>query len=223
MARNTNNFVRLYDIFDNPSFLDYEENSEFLEWYSTEGSKRISELTRQLRSFLNYKSAVIRLRFSNTQKGDTILKKDLKIKWESEFFSLCSQYAHLLKKIGLEERTVKEKILILMERVKTQPNNFEITLLKKINLLGGEIWKIHHVLSELEIHQYPRFFLMAIKIASILCSVENAFFWPFSCFYEELKTSYLQLEKELSGLLQLNGEEQFEVKKKKRREGILEC
>ncbi len=96
MARNTNNFVNIYDIFDNPSFLDYEENSEFLEWYSTEGSKRISELTRQLRSFLNYKSVVIRLRFSKTQEDDIILKKDPKIKWETEFFSLSSQYANLL-------------------------------------------------------------------------------------------------------------------------------
>jgi len=222
MVRNTNNFISLYDIFDNPSFLDYEENSEFLEWYSTEGSKRISELTRQLRSFLNYKSAVIRLRFSKTQESNIILKKDPKIKWETEFFSLSSQYANLLKMIGLEERTVKEKILILMERVKTQPNNLEIDLLKEINLLGSKIWKIHHILSELEIHNYTRFFLMVIKIASILCSVENAFFWPFSSFYEELKTNYLQLEKEISGLLQLNGEEQFEAKKKKRREGILE-
>lgn len=222
MSRNKNNYVSLHDIFGNNSILDYEENLEFLEWYSTEGSERISELSRQLRSFLNYKSKIIRFRFSKTQESDDILKKDPIIKWENELFSQSSRHAKLLNTIGVEEITVKEKILILMEKVKIQPNNFEINLLKKIKLLGGEIWKILHILSELEIHCYPRLLQMAIRIASFSCGAESAFFWPFSHFYEELKINYLKLEKELSGLLQLKEDEQFEVKKKRRRVKILE-
>lgn len=222
MTKNSNNFVGFHDIIDNPSLLDYEEDSEFLEWYSMEGSKRISELSRQLHSFLNYKSAIIRFRFSGSREGDNALKKDPIMKREGELFSLSSRYATLLKMIGVEGRTVTEKILILMERVKAQPNDFEINLLKEIKQLVDEIWKIFHILSESEIHHHPRLLQVAIKIASISCSVESAYFWPFSRFYEELKKNYLQLEEELSGLLRLNGEKHFEARKKKRRVRIIE-
>ena len=222
MERNDNNFDGLPDMFEDLSFLAYEEDSEFLEWYSIEGSEKISELSRQLRSFFNYKSAVIRYRFSGIRDGDNVPKKDSIMKKESELFSLSSQYIKLLKKIGLEERSVKEKILILIERVRTQPNDFEKNLLKDIKQLAGQIWKILHIISELEIHHHPRLLHSAIKIANILCSAEDAFFWPFSYFYEELKKNYQQLEKELSGILQLNEVEQIEAKKKRRKESILE-
>ncbi len=222
MTKYNNNFVSLHDIFDDPSLLDYEEDSEFLEWYSIEGSERISELSRQLRTFFNYKSVIIRFRYSRTWEGDNTPKKDLIMKWEGELFSLSSRHAMLLKSIGVEDRAVAEKILILMERVKVQSNNFEINLLKEIKQLGGEIWKILHILSELEIHRHPKLLQVAIKIACILCSAESAFFWPFSRFYEELKLNYLQLEEELSGLLQLNGAEQLKAREKKRRVRILE-
>ncbi len=222
MIEFNNNFVDLHDIFDGPSHLEHEEDSEFLEWYSMEGSERISELSRQLRTFLNYKSTIIRLRFSRTRECDNTLKKDSIMKWEGELFSLSSRYATLLKIIGVEGRTLTEKILILMERIKAQPNDFEINILKDIKQLGGEIWKILHSHSELEIHHHLQLFQMTIKIASILCSAESALYWPFSCFYEELKRNYLQLEKELSGLLQLNGEEQVESEKNKRQVRLLE-
>ncbi len=222
MKENFNNFISLHDIFDKPSLLDYEEDSEFLEWCSMEGFERISELSRQMRTFLNYKSAIIRFRYSETREGDNTFKKDSIMKWEGELFSLASRHASLLKGIGIEERTVREKLYILIERVKAQPNDFEKNLLKGIKQLGGKIWKILHALSELEIHHHPWLFHMAIKIACISCSAESALFWPFSHFYEELKRNYLQLEKELSGLLQLSGEEQFEAKKKMRRVRILE-
>ncbi len=51
MGENWNNLDGFHDLFNDHSLLDYEENSEFLEWYSMENSKKISELSRQLRTF----------------------------------------------------------------------------------------------------------------------------------------------------------------------------
>ena len=102
------------------------------------------------------------------------------------------------------------------------PSNHEINLLKEIKQLGSEIWKKLHIISELKIHNRPQLLNIAIQIASILSSAENAFFWPFSNFYEELKLSYLQIEGELSGLLQVNEDEQFNFKKKVEQVRILE-
>lgn len=216
MTKNSNNLVDLHNFFSNPSFFDYKEDSGFLEWYSIEGDTRISELSRQLRSFLNYKSAIIRFRFSESSEADKTLKKDPIMKWEGELSSLFSRYATLLKMIGVEGGIIEKEILILIEKVKAQPNGLEINLLKEIKHLGVEIWKRLHILSEFEIHHYPRLLNVAIKIAAILCNAEGAFFSLFSDFYGELKQSYLQLEGELSGLIRLNEDDQFKEKKNKR-------
>lgn len=222
MTKTGNSLVDLHDIFSNNSLLDYEEDSKFVEWYLIEGSMRINELSRQLRSFLNYKSAIIRFRYSNSSEVDNVLKKEPIIKLESELSSLFHRYANLLKMIGVEDGIITEKMLILIEKVKGQPYDFEINLLKEIKHLGVEIWKKLHILSEFELHSHPQLLNVVIKIAGILCSAEGAFFSLFSDFFGELKQSYLQLEVELSGLLHLNEEVQFKEKKKKRRVRIVE-
>jgi len=222
MTKNIKNTDGLYDSFISPSFLEYDMDFEFLEWYSLEGSERISELSRQLRTFLNYKSSIISLRFSRSQKEGNIFKEDLLVKYRGEFFLVYSRYSILLKSIGVDEETIAEKIRILMEKVKIQPNDLEINQLKEIKYLGEELWKNIHILSGFEFHSHSRLLHMAIKIACILCTVEGVFFSLFSDFYGELKWSYLQLEKELSALLCLNENQQFKTKKKKRQVRILE-
>ena len=221
MVRDENNFESTLDIFEDLSFLNNETDSEFLEWYSIEGSNKINELSRQLRSYFNYKSAVIRYRFSDNKREGDIIKDPIKNR-ETELLSLFSLYIELLKKIGLIDRSVKDKILILIERVKAQPYDFEKDLLREIKQLGDQIWKYLHIISDLEIHNHPQLLQLAIKMANILCAAEDAFFWPFSRFYNELKSNYQQLEKELSEFTQLNEVEQIEVKKKPIKERILE-
>ncbi len=76
----------------------------------------------------------------------------------------------------MEKGTIAEKIRILIEKVKTQPNDLDINFLKEIKHLGGELWKNLHILSEFEIHYHPRLLQMAIKIACVLSSVEGVFF-----------------------------------------------
>jgi len=221
MTKTSNGLVDFHDIFSNTSLLDYDEDSKFIECYLVEGSMRIDELSRQLRTFLNYKSAIIRFRYSNSSEVDNILKKEPIMKLEFELSSLFHRYVNLLKKIGIEDGIIMEKVLILIEKVKAQPSGFEINLLKEIKHLGVEIWKRFHILSELELQSHPQLLNVVIRIAGILCNAEGAFFSPFSDFYRELKQSYLQLEVELSGLLHLNEEVQFKEKKKKRRVRIV--
>jgi hypothetical protein len=222
MEKNGNNIVDFQNPFNNLYFLDYETDSNFLEWYTLEGSERINELSRQLRTFLNYKSSIICLRFSGSQNHNQIIKNDNIIKQESELFSLSSRFTSLLKKIGVEEGGISEKIQTFIDKVKTQPKNLEIKLLKEIKMISSKIWKTLHILSEMELQNYYKLLNITIKLASILCNIEAVFFTTFSDFYSELKHNYLQLEKELSILLCLNEDEQFETKKKKKQVRILE-
>ncbi len=221
MVEHWNDEGEYYDSLNDPSLLDYEEDAEFCEWYSTEGSARISELSRQLRTFLNYKCAVIRARFSRERKDEGSLKKDPIMTLKNDLFSFCSRYTTLLNMIGVEGKTVTEKILILMARVKAHKKEFEINLLRELRQLGDDMWKIIHVLSECELHQHLQLLNITLKIAGILCSAESAIFWTFLRFYEELKLSYRQLDNEMSGLVRKNDEMQFNAKEKERKVKIL--
>ena len=89
-------------------------------------------------------------------------------------------------------------------------------------MLSSKIWKILHILSEVELKNYYQLLNITLKLVSILCSIEAVFFPIYSDFYSELKLNYLHLEKELSVLLCSNIDKQFVIKKNKKRVRILE-
>lgn len=222
MNNKSKNLVDIHELVSEPYLLDYEEESEFLDWCVLEGSEKISELSRQLRSYLNYKSAVIRFRFSKPREGLKAPKKSLILKFEGELSSLFSRYVTLLKIIGVEKGIIADNIHALMEKVRVKPNDFEIKLLKEIKYIGCEIWKIIHLLSNLEIYHHPQLLNIIIQIACFLCSAQSIFYLPFMEFYQELNLNYKQLEGEIASLLQLNEKNYFELKKDKKRVRILE-
>ena len=200
----------LYDIF-NDSLLGCEEDSEFIKRYSIEFPTQINKLSRHLRSILNYKNAVIQFRFSESSEVNKTGKNPF-LKWESQVSSNFHRYANLLNIIEAKEGKIANKIQILLEKAKYLPNHFEINLLKELKLIGSEIWKGLHILSEFEIHCNPHLLNKLTKIAGIICSADSAFSSLLSDFFKELRLSYLQLQRELSGLLLLNKE--FQIKEK---------
>jgi len=222
MTRNMLNLGDIYDSFNNSSFLEDNRDSEFLEWYNLEGSERIKELSRQLRTFLNYKSKITRLRFLRFKMYYKTLERNSISKREEELTSLYTRYSNNLLMIGIEDEAIAEKIRKLLQKAIIQPNNHEITLLKEIKHLGSKMWKILHILSEYELNLHPQVLHTAIKIACVLSSTEGLFFPLFSDFYAELKLSYLLLEKELSKLPQLNNTRQFKENERKKMVRILE-
>lgn len=200
--------------------LDYEENPEFFEWLSLEGSEKIDELSRQLRSFLNYKCSVIRLRYSKSNVIEPP-KKNIILKSEDELSILFSRYVKLLKEIGINEGNITEMIKTLIDQLKSQPNSYKLKTFKEIKSLSGEIWKKLHLLSEFEIHPHSSLLNIVIQIACVLCEIQGALYLPFLCFYEELKHNYTQLADELSILLQRDFKGNIKTKKNKERVKIL--
>jgi hypothetical protein len=196
-------------------YLEYDEENEFIEWYSIEGAERISELSRQLRTFINFKKAIIHLRFSRSKNHNRMSKDDLITKYESNLITSTLRFITLLKMVGIDDGVIVEKIRILINKLQKNPNKIEINQLKEINFLCNKIWKLLHILSELEINNHPQLISKAIKISSISCEVKNALFPLFSDFYSELKKNYLQLDNELSCLLRLKNKHYIKIKKKK--------
>lgn len=214
MTNLTDGLIDIYDISDNISLLETDVTSDFLDWYSLEGSNRIFELSRQLRSFLNYKYEIIRIRFSKSNRSEPInLKNPIKIR-ERDLALLFSQYSTLLEKIGIVDGKIAEKIIELMEKVKNKSLEIDIKHFKEIKILSKKIWNVLHILSELELHRHPRLLNVILQIASLLCSSESVYFSPFSDFYRELKLNYLQLEGEISNLIPIVDEMRKGKKKK---------
>ncbi len=222
MVEHWNDLNGFYGSLSDPSLLEEEEDSEFLEWIEMEGSERIDELSRQLNTFFNYKNSIIRLRFSGSREDDNISKKvDIVIRVK-KLYDLFSQYESLLEMIGAGEEPLVERIKHLMVKIIANPNTLEANLLKKIKKLGDELWIRLHKLSTLEFHHQPSILYKAVSIAEVLSNVQGAFFYPFTSFYGELKENYARLDEELSGLLPSNDSIRGEAKKMKRKVKILE-
>ena len=108
------------------SYLEFEDDDEFVEWYSIEGDERIKELSRQLRSILNYKRSIKFLRFSRSQSFTKTYNINVVNKNELKLNKSTSRLLTLLKMIGVEDGVISEKIQNLIIKFKTDPNEMEI-------------------------------------------------------------------------------------------------
>ena len=91
-------------------YLEFEEEDEFLEWYSIEGKNQIFELSRQLRTFLNYKKSMLHLRFSRNQIVYTYLQEAKIRQYERALNESSSQLVSLLKNLPLLNGDLSNKI-----------------------------------------------------------------------------------------------------------------
>lgn len=222
MAENEFCSLSLDDDFDGLTYLDEHVEDEALEWYSIEGAERIKELSRQVRTFLNYRTSLIYLRFSRSQKCDNVKNREIILKKERALNEATSKLLVKLKDIGVYNgNLINEKIQDLFKKIRNLPNNIDIKRLKSIKLTSRYIWELIHILSELEIHYHPRLFNRTMNIACITCEIQSTLFYPFSNFYYELKSNYLLLAKEITDLLNIGSEEKTSSVMNKKRVKVL--
>ena len=202
------------DFYDEP-YLEYEEENIFHEWYLIEGEERISELSRQLRTFFNYKQSIIHLKFSTPRNYTKNSHSELISRYENDLITHTSRFIVLLKNLGVKDGDIAEKIKKYTKKLNLNPERADIEKLQEINKYSKKIWEILHILSELGLYNNQSLLKNAIKISCISCTVKTALFPQFSNFYNELKKNYIQLEKELIGSHQFTKIEQLPAKEKK--------
>ena len=213
MSENNSNVNITYDLIENLGFIDADNDQNFLEWNFLQGSKKIRELSRQIRTLFNYKWVIIHQRYSNSLEFNDLQKNNELRKLKNELTSLFINFVSLIKNIRADEEDLGDKITNLMKIAYLKKNSHEIITLKKVKKLNAEIWIKIHIISEFE-NINLRLLNAILRIAEILCKVEIAFYKPFSTFYLELRISYLHLEKEVSIIL-LNKRESLPEKNKK--------
>lgn len=185
------------DLEDYNTFFEQSDDDYFSDWYSLEGNENLNELSRQFRTFFNYKYQIIRSKFSEITKSTESTNNDRVFSYKNNMFNLSSQLINLLNEIGVENGNIIETIQILMQKVGRLPTQPDILLLKKIKVLAEEIWENLHIISELELHYHPKLLKIAISIANIASSVKGAYNLALLDFFIELRRNYLQLEKEI--------------------------
>lgn len=195
------------------SYLDIEVDDTVLGWYETEGVRKITELSRQVRTLINFKTNIIQYRFrSNSNK----LLKTQEIKFHDnkrQFESLALRFIRLLNKIkGISIRAVEEEIQILFYQVTTKKDQKSLSLLKELEDLTYQLFMKIHYCSEQPLYDHPHFLKSLIQIAIEACKTRKNMNHAYSEFYAELGVNYHNLEEKLTSIIPENM-----IKKEKRK------
>ena len=182
---------------------DYIEDSDFgskyeeifNDWYEIEGVKKIKELSRQLRTFFNYKKEVIRYRYrSNPHLAENYINTKF-FSQKQEIETLTHEFITMLKKLKNSTQTLEEGIRSLFFNNSKEPLNKLSELTEKLSILI-------HYFSEESIHAHPKFLKFIVILVKNICLVKKCLYAQFSEFYGELEVNYDGLEGDLVSLLE---------------------
>lgn len=189
-------------------YIEYDSDEIPYSMYETYGINRIKELSRQLRTFLNYKAATIEYRF-NPKKITCYDKRQNER--EVRFKQVTSKFIRLLDQIkgnGVSyEIELKRKTYDL---VKDKVSKTQIIELKSIT---EQLFINIHLLSEQEIHLNPLLFKFILNLSQEACKVYSILNNWASGYYGELSLNYSLLHDELCELI-LSKQGENDVKRK---------
>ena len=188
-------------------YIESELEEYFIEWYEFEGVRKITELSRQVRTLLNFKTETMKYRFRSNE--NITIKHTV-----TTFFTAKQKFESLALKFITLLRRIKEKTGTLEEGIQSLYFQTEKSQLKQLEEITGQIFIQIHYFSEENLHDHPLFLKLLIKIVQEGCIAKKYIDIQFSKFYEELGANYLNLEKELDILIPIKIEE-GKIKKEK--------
>ena len=156
---------------------------------------RITELSRQLQTYLNNRKATIRAMGCNFNNSSSLSSLDSIRKWEKELLLRIQEYMRLLKNLGLK-KDFKLRFLCLVEIAKSSPNSIDTRLFKNFLKNKMRLWQILHILSGLDIHLKPHLLSLIIKTLTRLCHDEKQVNEITPDFFKQIQLNYEQIEKE---------------------------
>ena len=200
-------------MLNNPEdpYLELESEELFLEWYKIEGVRNITELSRQVRTLLNYKTETIKYRFRSNENISINQTNTKFLNLKQKFESLALRFIILLRSIKETARTLEEGIQSLLF-------HSEKSRLKMLEEITDQIFVQIHNFSEENLHDHPVFLRLLVKLTQEACLVKKCIITQSSKFFEELGKNYFNLEKELNILIPYNKPEEKIMKEKQHNE-----
>jgi len=205
---------------ENP-YIEYDGEDIPYSMYEIHGVNKIRELSRQLRTILNYKTATIQYRFR--PKFITYPHRlDIKYNQTKENLKhLASKFIKLLSNIkgnGVSYEVELKRLIISLSE-----NKISKSLLTDLKNVTQKLFITVHALSEQEIQLHPKFLKFITNLSHEACKVLKILNSWASVFYEELRINYLQLYDELTLLIPDERAEKTTVRKQRfLEEGIKE-
>lgn len=175
-------------------YVDSEYEDLFYDWYEIEGARKINELSRQLRTFFNYKMELTRFRFrSKSVSAENNTDTQLFMQ-KQKLDSLIHNLIIILNKLKRNSQTLEQGIQSLF--FENDPKQL-MELTEIIEKLSAYL----HIISEDKIHMNPKFLRFVAILAQNICMVKKCLNIQFKEFYGELEINYNNLERELEELL----------------------
>jgi hypothetical protein len=204
------------NIYKNP-YLEFDSGENSHNSYEIYGINRINELSRQLRTFLNYKAATIQYRYH--RKTSACYNKEENGS-DLRFKQLASKFIKVLSKIKGNGVSYEIELRRLFDLVLNKVSRTQIIELRSIT---EQLFTHIHLLSEQEIHLKPLLFKFILDLSQEACRVYNILNSWASGYYVELSLNYSLLYDELDELILLKQGEKNVLKKHRiLEEGLLE-
>ena len=205
---------------ENP-YTEFESEDIPYSLYEIYGVSKIKELSRQLRTFLNYKAATIQYRFCpksliSLDRVDKMFKETKK-----SFETAAFKFIKLLLKIKGTGGSYEAELKRLTLRFFLTDDKIPHNLLADLREVTQKLIINIHALSEQEIHLDPKLLKIIVNLARDTCIVSKIINEWSSEFYHELSVNYLQLYNELSIIIP-EAEKGIKRTKKKLEEGLKE-
>jgi len=180
-------------MYEELSYLDYDDDDIFPNWYNIECVKTISDLSRQIRTLLNYRAAIIYHRLcSNDVSYDNNAIVKLQGKKE-EFESLALKFLKLLNKLK-DYGDVEDGYLHLLKFRNKSNSSF----LKDLMNLTNQLFTFIHYFSEDNQFLRMSFLKVVMKIAQEACKTQMYLKKQQFEFFKELSENYKSLENEIT-------------------------
>jgi len=193
----------------------YDEEPKYYDEILELTENRITEISRQLQTYLNNRKATIRAICSDFEDTPSLSCINSIHKWDVELNLRILEYTNYLKKnIGPNE-DIKLKFLYLVEMAKSSPKSLEAKLFKNFLRNKIRLWQILHIISGLEIHGRPQLLKLVIKTLNRLCHDEKELNEIIPDFFKQIKLNYQQLNREYERLCIAKDKDHIKLKKRK--------
>ena len=187
-------------------YIESEYEEIFNDWYEIEGTRKIKELSRQLRTFFNYKTEVIRYRFRSNLFPAKNCTNTKFFSQKQKIESITYEYITMLKKLKKNTQALEQGIRSLFF------SNNKIQL-KNLLVITEKLFMLLHYFSEESLHYHPKFLKFNVMLAKNICLVKKCLYAKSSEFFEELEINYNNLEEELEDLIGTTPVEKEQSKK----------
>jgi len=196
-------------MYEELSYLDYDDDL-FPNWYNIECVKTISNLSRQIRTLLNYRAAIIYHRLcSNDVSYDNNAIVKLQGKKE-KFESLALKFIKLLNKLK-DYGDVEDGYLYLL-KFRNESNS---SFLKDLMNLTNQIFTFIHYFSEDNKFLRIPFLKVVMKVAQEASKTQMYLKEQQYEFFKELSENYKSLENEIA----ISNPDSVQLKPNKRKMG----